>query len=123
MPVLYPKRRYGEGDAGGKPGEWERRQATELVDLSDSLETASREIKPEYLNVEGIPDVWAHPLLFELALYDDNHPLHSCKFRLSSPFFSGKSGVKIPISLLPRRHEDTKIIERLVGCHLLSKAR
>jgi len=77
MPVLYPKRRYGEGDAGGKPGEWERRQATELVDLSDSLETASREKEPEYLNVEGIPDVWAHPLLFELALYDDKHPLHS----------------------------------------------
>ena len=30
----------------------------------------------DYFNVDAIPDVWARPLLFEMALFDPNHQLH-----------------------------------------------
>lgn len=30
----------------------------------------------DYFNVDAIPDVWARPLLFEMALYDPKHQLH-----------------------------------------------
>lgn len=54
------------GTAGG---------AGELVNLSESLNVEG--IIPKSIELTGIPDVWARPLLFEMALYDDRHPLHN----------------------------------------------
>lgn len=54
-----------------KAGEWVRREASELENLSDSLKV--EKIKFE---VNSIPDMWARPLLFEMALFDKGHQLH-----------------------------------------------
>ncbi|MEZ5308092.1 MAG: hypothetical protein R2684_13180 [Pyrinomonadaceae bacterium] len=52
-------------------GEWQRRDAIELYKISSGLDVNQATIK-----VNSIPDVWARPLLFEMALADSSHPLH-----------------------------------------------
>jgi hypothetical protein len=52
-------------------GQWDVRKQTELEDLSGSLDVERVEFE-----VNSIPDMWARPLLFEMALFDRHHALH-----------------------------------------------
>lgn len=54
-----------------KAGVWDNRKPSELEVLSDGLKV--EKIKFE---VNSIPDMWARPLLFEMALFDEGHLLH-----------------------------------------------
>lgn len=54
-------------------GEWDDRTADELKYISDGLDVDSRVETP----INSIPDIWARPLLFEMALFNQLHPLHS----------------------------------------------
>ena len=53
-------------------GVWNVRKPPVLDDIAAGLVTDIG----DYFNVDAIPDVWARPLLFEMALYDKNHQLH-----------------------------------------------
>jgi hypothetical protein len=54
-----------------KKGAWHGRPAAELDKLSASLKTERLEFE-----VNAIPDMWARPILFEMALLDADHPIH-----------------------------------------------
>jgi len=54
-----------------KRGTWDARQAVEMDRLSMGLKTEQLEFE-----VNAIPYMWARPILFEMALYDEVHPLH-----------------------------------------------
>ncbi len=56
-------------------GAWRVGSNIELSDLSDSLEIDS--IDQDFIEVDSIPDIWARPLLFEMAFFDESHLLHS----------------------------------------------
>src|SRR5215213_4168144 len=53
-------------------GEWYSRNADELKNISEGLDVNSQ----VQTQINSIPDVWARPLLFEMALYNESHPLH-----------------------------------------------
>ena len=57
-------------------GLWEKRDSDELDRISKSLDVA--DIKLASAEVDSIPSMWARPLLFEMALYEDdtNYPIH-----------------------------------------------
>lgn len=57
-----------------RAGVWDSRASVELDNLSESLNI--EDIVPKSIELTGIPDMWARPLLFEMALYDTRHPLH-----------------------------------------------
>jgi hypothetical protein len=63
--------------AFAEEGVWDsRRNATELANLSQDIDVTKVGI-----NINSIPDIWARPLLFEMALYDgpvpgNNYPGH-----------------------------------------------
>lgn len=52
-------------------GDWHARPSLELDNLSRSLKTERLEFE-----VNSIPDMWARPIIFEMALFDPIHPLH-----------------------------------------------
>jgi hypothetical protein len=69
-PVL-PKLKKNRQIAGfGERGKWSARESAELGRLSDDLDVARVGI-----DINSIPDMWARPLLFEMALYDADHLL------------------------------------------------
>jgi hypothetical protein len=55
-----------------EPGEWFNRSADELKNISEGLDVNSQ----VQSQINSIPDIWARPLLFEMALFNDAHPLH-----------------------------------------------
>ena len=55
-------------------GSWDFRKKVEFDNLSKSLKV--EKIDPYYFQIDSIPDVWARPILFEMALFDKNHVLH-----------------------------------------------
>ena len=57
-----------------KIGNWVSDNAVVLDNISDSLEVTAADGK--FIDVDSIPSMWARPLLFEMALYDSNHPMH-----------------------------------------------
>jgi hypothetical protein len=59
----------------GNAGRWEKRDSTELERISEGLDIANTKITSA--EVDSIPSMWARPLLFEMALYDTRHPLHT----------------------------------------------
>src|SRR5579871_2834101 len=75
MPHAYlPKRKSGTGNRFPDPqaaGVWEERP-TQLNHLAEAIEIPS---DPQ--RIYSIPDAWARALLFDRALYDENHKLHS----------------------------------------------
>src|SRR5580658_3844538 len=75
MPHPYlPKRKSGTGDRFPVPqasGAWDERP-TQLGHLAESVEIP---FGPQ--RIYSIPDPWARALLFDRALYDDQHKLHS----------------------------------------------
>ena len=68
LPKLGPENRIKNFD---KSGVWEKRESSELEKLSRSLYTERLEF-----DVNAIPDIWSRPILFEMALLDEHHPLH-----------------------------------------------
>jgi hypothetical protein len=50
---------------------WDARRAEQLSKLSESLK-----VEKVGIEVNSIPDMWARPLLFEMALYDKDHLLN-----------------------------------------------
>ena len=54
-----------------KSGIWDFRGKTALDELSDSLD-----VQTYASEINSIPDIWARPLLFEMALFNDKHKLH-----------------------------------------------
>ncbi|MBF0342593.1 MAG: hypothetical protein HQL06_00020 [Nitrospirae bacterium] len=75
--ILAPKMKDG-GDNNTTPiterGVWETRDYSELHKLSESLKI-SDEIA-SYVELTGIPDLWARLRFFDMALYDVRHPFH-----------------------------------------------
>lgn len=55
-----------------KAGVWSPRRAVELERLSRSLKTEQLEFE-----INSIPDMWARPILFEMALLEPGHSLHN----------------------------------------------
>ena len=57
-------------------GIWEKQDSVVLESISESLDVADTKIASA--EVDSIPSMWARPLLFEMALYEDdtNHPIH-----------------------------------------------
>jgi len=53
------------------PGGWDARTAKDLDDLRKGLK-----VTPARIQINSIPDIWARPLLFQMALFDGSHPLH-----------------------------------------------
>ena len=39
---------------------------------------AVTKIDAKFIDIDSIPSMWARPLLFEIALYDKDHPMHEC---------------------------------------------
>lgn len=70
-PVLPKQKDDGKVGNFNVAGEWVDRRASELEILSRSLKVEKIEFE-----VNSIPDMWARPLLFEMALFDEGHLLH-----------------------------------------------
>ena len=58
----------------GNAGRWEKRDSSELERISESLDVTPPKVASA--EVDSIPSMWARPLLFEMALYDERHPIH-----------------------------------------------
>ena len=71
---LLPGRKDGSDLSTFKQPGWVYKEAVQLNNLSDDLKA---EQISGYFEIDSIPDVWARPLLFEMALYDKEHPLHT----------------------------------------------
>lgn len=68
LPKLGSKNQVGNFNGYGV---WDQRESSELDKLSDSLK-----IERVATQINSIPDMWARPLLFEMAFYDSEHLLH-----------------------------------------------
>jgi len=55
-------------------GFWRTGGNIDLSELSNSLEIDT--IDPNYIEVDSVPDMWARPILFEMAFFNKNHLLH-----------------------------------------------
>lgn len=69
LPALRPDHGLPTPDVGT----WSSLGSADLDRLSEGLVAS---VDADYFNVDAIPDVWARPLLFEMALYQPSHPLH-----------------------------------------------
>lgn len=72
---LLPSLKKNHGIQPPDAGKWDARKADELDTISEGLDVNQAETQ-----VNSIPDVWARPLLFEMALFssdkkDKKHPL------------------------------------------------
>ncbi|MBI3650563.1 MAG: hypothetical protein HY231_05890 [Acidobacteria bacterium] len=70
-PVLPRLKEDGSVSNLNEAGKWLEREADEIYKVSESLKVEKIE-----LDINSIPDMWARPLLFEMALFDHNHLLH-----------------------------------------------
>ena len=59
-----------------KTGTWQKVPGVALNNIADNL--AVTKIDSKFIDIDSIPSMWARPLLFEIALYDDEHPMHEC---------------------------------------------
>ena len=59
----------------GNAGRWEERASAELERISEGLDVTPPKVASA--EVDSIPSMWARPLLFEMALYDERHPIHT----------------------------------------------
>ena len=57
-------------------GTWGKVPAVALNNIADNL--AVTKIDGKFIDIDSIPSMWARPLLFEIALYDEKHPMHDC---------------------------------------------
>ena len=71
-PVLPALREDGTVTNFDETGTWQKRNPAELERISQSLRVTNA--GASYSEIDSIPNMWARPLLFEMALYDTNHP-------------------------------------------------
>ncbi len=78
FPLLPPlKKKDGDGLKPVLPtGTWQLGHPVELKNIADNLQVTK--IDGKFIDIDSIPSMWARPLLFEIALYDKDHPMHDC---------------------------------------------
>ena len=77
FPLLPPLKKDGDGLAVlPRTGTWEQVTGVALNNIADNL--AVTKIDSKFIDIDSIPSMWARPLLFEIALYDEEHPMHEC---------------------------------------------
>ena len=77
FPLLPPLKKDGDGLAVlPKTGTWQKVAGVALNNIADNL--AVTKIDGKFIDIDSIPSMWARPLLFEIALYDEEHPMHDC---------------------------------------------
>ena len=77
FPLLPPLKKDGDGLAVlPRTGTWEQVSGVALNNIADNLQVTKVDAK--YIDIDSIPSMWARPLLFEIALYDEDHPMHEC---------------------------------------------
>lgn len=79
MAIFFlPKLKRNTEIAGPQGGQFNVRASNILEDLRRSIEISDASSLEGHSVCEySIPDVWARVLLFEMALHDNSHPLHS----------------------------------------------
>ncbi|HKV42201.1 MAG TPA: hypothetical protein VJX67_23565 [Blastocatellia bacterium] len=58
-----------------EPGKWNASPRVALEDLASGLDV--RELGREELDISSIPDIWARPIMFEMALFEPPVPQHN----------------------------------------------
>ncbi len=77
FPLLPPLKKDGDGLAVlPRTGTWEQVSGVALNNIADNLQVTK--IDGKFIDIDSIPSMWARPLLFEIALYDEEHPMHDC---------------------------------------------
>ena len=77
FPLLPPLKKAGDGLAVlPRTGTWEQVPAVALNNIAENLGVTK--IAAKYTEIDSIPSMWARPLLFEIAVYDTDHPMHDC---------------------------------------------
>lgn len=77
FPLLPPLKDNGQ-HLGFLPnqGDFVEVPAVQLDSIADNLDVT--QINSRFIDIDSIPSMWARPLLFEIALYDADHPMHDC---------------------------------------------
>ena len=76
-PLLPPLKDDGAGLAIlPNKGTWQEVPAVALNNIAENLKVTKVDAK--YTDIDSIPSMWARPLLFQIALYDTDHPMHDC---------------------------------------------
>ena len=77
FPLLPLLKKDGDGLAVlPATGTWVKVPSIALNNIADNL--AVTKIDGKFIDIDSIPSMWARPLLFEIALYDKDHPMHEC---------------------------------------------
>ena len=77
FPLLPPLKKKVDGLKPVIPtGTWIGVPGTALNNIADNLSIIK--IDAKFIDIDSIPCMWARPLLFEIALYDTDHPMHDC---------------------------------------------
>ena len=77
FPLLPRLKKDGDGLAVlPRTGTWEQVSGVALNNIADNLQVTK--IDGKFIDIDSIPSMWARPLLFEIALYDEEHPMHEC---------------------------------------------
>ncbi len=76
-PLLPPLKDDGAGLAIlPNKGVWQEVQPIALNNIAENLKVTK--IGAKYTDIDSIPSMWARPLLFQIALFDTDHPMHDC---------------------------------------------
>ena len=108
---------------------WQDKQAIDLDNVSRSLKVTTP--SSQYTEIDSIPSMWARPLLFEMALYETDHPLHKCilgewrgllamlalKVRRNFPLTTER--IEIPAAKNTAAPEFLQALRRLLPTHTL----
>ena len=77
FPLLPPLKKDGaELAVLPSTGTWELVPAVALNNIAENLGVTK--VAAKFTEIDSIPSMWARPLLFEIALYDIDHPMHEC---------------------------------------------
>ena len=77
FPLLPPLKNDGHGlTTLSETGTWVQLYDVDLNNIAENL--AVTKIDGKFIDIDSIPNMWARPLLFEIALYDEEHPMHEC---------------------------------------------
>ena len=77
FPLLPPLKKDGDGLAVlPATGTWVKVPDGALNNIAANLGVTK--IDGKFIDIDSIPSMWARPLLFEIALYDKDHPMHDC---------------------------------------------
>lgn len=74
IPFLPPLAENNHLTNQDRHGSWLCRNVSELKILSEALQFSKG--SANFCDVDSIPDIWARPILFKMALTDTNHILH-----------------------------------------------